>query len=151
MLKLQLFAVILGTILICSTAMSSTAFADEQNTSVGKQRPQADEIKQKAQTLIKGKMQEDRVLKMKLEQQKATSKYMRENAKQYNEKEASDLQKSFLKQAQQKRDSDELHRKIIQDKIEQKSKMIQLKIKKMVESGQLGMHEKKTVEYGRTK
>ena len=125
----------------------------ESQTSVQKQRPQADEIKKKAQTLVREKQQDDRVAKMKLEQQKATSKFMRENAKPYNEKQASDLQKSFLKQAALKTKNDELHRKIIQDKIAEKTKITQMKIKKMIEKGQLGKpsQEKITIEYGRTK
>lgn len=136
--------------ILVAAAYTSQAFADEQNTSIGKQRPQADEIKAKAMTLVKGKAMEDRVAKMKIEAERATSKFMRENAKPYDEKTASDLQKSFLKQAELKAKSDFLHRKLIDDKNALKAKMMDLKIKKMVEKGELGLHGKKTIQYGRT-
>lgn len=143
-------AIIALVAILVTAAYTSHAFAEEQNTSIGKQRPQADEIKAKVQTLVKGKLQEDKVAKMKLEAERVTSKFMRENAQVYNEKQQSELQKSFLKQAKLKADNDLLHRKIIQDKIDQKTKMMQLKIKQMVEKGLLGVHGKKTIEYGKT-
>ena len=146
------FAVIGITVFGLMFAPSLSVFA-EPNISIGKQRPQADEIKNKVYVMVKGKMMEDKVANMKLEAQKATTKSNKENSKTTTKAKSLALVSSFMKKAEELRKNEEMHRKLIQDKIALKTKMTANQIKKDVASGKLGIPLKtaKTIQDGRTK
>lgn len=125
----------------------------EQQISIGKQRPQANEIKQKVYTMIQGKKQEDRVATLMKQANDQTRKNIRENSLNYTNIDTYNLKTSYQKAAEMKRQTDEHQRKVIMDKIALKTKMTQTKIEKMVKEGKLGKPEQKAkaFEYGRTK
>lgn len=124
----------------------------EQNISISKQRPQADQIKQKAYTLVQGKLQEDRVAMLMKQAHDKTVKDMKQNSLKFTNDDTYNLKAAYLKMAEMKRDNDEKQRKAITEKMALQAKMTQLKIEKMVKEGKLGKPQKngKTIEYGRT-
>ena len=150
--RIGIGAVITLAIILVASAYTGHVWAEKQSTSIGKQRPQYDEIKQKVYTMIQGKIQEDRVATLMKQAHDQTAKDLKENSLKTTPQDTYNLKIAYQKVAEMKRQTDEQHRKVIMDKISLQTKMTQMKIDKMVKEGKLGKPEKtaKQFEYGRT-
>lgn len=149
MLRKKLTAIALTIMLVFSatSVFSPNAFA-EQNPSISKQRPQHDEIKAKLQVKVDA-VQQKRIADLKIAMQ---AKKSGEVSREYASKQVS-LADKIMMQYQMPDKAEQEKQMLVKIMTENFKKTLakQKHIQKLVESGNVQLHEKKTIEYGRTK